>query len=45
MMNQTKFNRSITLNQAMEEVKENGLTEITRVMSNNGSWTFEYNIN
>ncbi len=43
-MNQTKFNRSITLNQAMGELKENGLTEITRVMSNNGIFTFEYNI-
>jgi len=43
-MNQTKFNRGITLNQAIEELESNGLTEITRVMSRDNVFTFEYNI-
>jgi|TARA_Y100000310_G_scaffold248869_1_gene254861 hypothetical protein len=44
-MNKTKFNRGITLNQAMEELESNGLTEITRVMNQHGVFTFEYNTN
>ena len=42
-MKQTKFNRGITLYQAMEELESNGLTEIKRVMSRDGVFTFEYN--
>jgi len=44
-MNKTKFNRGITLNQAMEELNSNGLTEIKRVMERDGVFTFEYNTN
>ena len=42
-MNETKFNRGTTLSQAIEELESNGLTEITRVMSRDYVWTFEYN--
>ena len=44
-MNEIKFNRGITLNQAIGELESNGLTEITRVMNQDNVFTFEYNIN
>ncbi len=44
MENKTKFNRSITLSQVVEELEENGMKEITRIMSHEDKvWTFEYN--
>lgn len=40
----TKFGRGTTLSQAMNELQENGLTEITRIMKRDGVWTFEYGV-
>jgi|TARA_Y100000296_G_scaffold45780_1_gene52476 hypothetical protein len=42
-MNKTKFNRGITLGEAIQELEYNGSTEITRVMNQDGVFTFEYN--
>ena len=44
MENKTKFNRGTSLFQAMKELEENGLTEITRIIGRDGTWTFEYNV-
>jgi|TARA_Y100000310_G_scaffold248870_1_gene254864 hypothetical protein len=44
-MNKTKFNRGITLDQAIEELKFNNSTEITRIINRDGVFTFEYNTN
>ena len=46
-MNQkiTKFGRGTTLQQAISELGENGLVEITRIFPNiSGNYTFEYNV-
>ena len=45
MEQQTKFGRGTTLRDGIRELEENGVNEITRVMSNEGVFTFEYNIN
>ena len=44
MKQQTKFGKGTTLRQAIDELEENGLTEIIRVMSRDGVFTFEYSI-
>lgn len=43
-MNETKFGRGTTLSQAMIELQENECTEVTRIMSRDGVFTFEYNV-
>lgn len=40
----TKFNKSTTLNQAIDELEYNGLTEITRITSRDNAFTFEYEV-
>jgi hypothetical protein len=40
----TKFGRGTTLKQGIDEIEENGMYEITRIMSKDGVFTFEYNI-
>ena len=44
MENKTKFGRGTSLREAMDELKENGLIEITRIVDRQGFWTFEYNV-
>ena len=44
MNQQTKFGKGTTLRQALDEFKENGLIEITRVMDRDRVFTFEYSI-
>lgn len=44
MKQQTKFGRGTTLNQAIDELEYNGLTEITSITIRDGVFTFEYNI-
>ena len=41
----TKFQKETTLKEAMDEMEKNGGTEITRIMNQDGVFTFEYNIN
>lgn len=43
-MNKTKFNRSTTLIQAIEELEENGITNLTKIRCRDRVYTFEYNI-
>ena len=41
----TNFGRGTTLNQALRELKENGLIEITRIINWTPEvYTFEYNV-
>lgn len=44
MKQKTKFGRGTTLEQAMDELNENGCIEITRITKRNGIFTFEYNV-
>lgn len=44
MEQQTKFGRGTTLRDAIRELEENGLTEITRITSKDSVFTFEYNV-
>ncbi|KKL99004.1 hypothetical protein LCGC14_1818800 [marine sediment metagenome] len=41
-MNQKEFIKETTLNQALKELEESGMSEITRIMSRDGIFTFEY---
>lgn len=41
--NKTKFGRGTSLKDALKEMEDNGMTEITRVMKINDVWFFEYN--
>lgn len=42
---QTKFNRGITLQEAIDELRYNGCTEITRIMHDpNSAFIFEYEV-
>ena len=40
----TNFGRGTTLIDALRELEENGMTEITRIRFINGIWFFEYNV-
>lgn len=44
MKQETKFGRNTTLRQVMDELKGNGLIEITKVTENDGIFTFEYEV-